>query len=396
MVRHQGQMRYAWFAYLIAHVSVFVHLRNLGDLGFRDVYLYYFWQRVSPTPVFQMDWVYPLGAAVPMSLIRFVSDQNDYLLAWLAMVALVNAVLVYFVGTRLRNGVVAVVWWMAFIALIGPTAFARLDAFSSALAIAAVVLLGKQTAVSSGLLASAGWVKVAHFFWLPILFVTSKKPWREVFVPFAIVTAIVGAVAWLGGAGARLFGFITNQNVRGLQAESSLGVWFHAARMRGDEYWLEYNDKIYTVEFVGDLPNLIARYSDYVMFAAVGLVTLLTWRAMRRRRSEQMRWIMWGLLGVTVSLLLFNKVGSPQLMVWLAAPMILLISQSGKSVSKRTTAILAFLALLAGGASQIIFPLFYQEFFDLEPWVMAAYFARSLILIILFLTSVTALARRVR
>lgn len=389
-------MRYAWTAYLIAHVSVFVHLKTFGDLGFRDVYLYHFWQRVSPAPVFQMDWVYPIGAAVPMSLIRFVPDQNDYLLAWLAMVAIANAVLVYFVGTRLRNGVVAVVWWMAFIAFIGPTAFARLDAFSSALAIGAVVLLGRQTPVASGMLASAGWIKVAHFFWLPILFVTSKKPWREVFVPFALVTGIVGAVAWFGGAGSRLFGFVTNQSVRGLQSESTLGAWFHAARIRGGDYWLEYNDEIYTVEFIGDLPNLVARYSDYLMFAAVGLITLLTWRAMRRRRSEQMRWITWGLLGVTVSLLLFNKVGSPQLMIWLAAPMMLLISQSGKAVSKRTAVVLASLVLVAGGASQIIFPLFYQEFFDLEPWVMAAYFARSLILVGLFLASVIALARRVR
>lgn len=385
---------YAWVAFVLAHASVVVHLQSYGDLAFRDVYLYHYWQRLSATPVFAMDWVYPLGALIPMRLIAFVQDPEQYLWAWLALVTVVNALVLRVVLTRMRNPVTVGIWWMVFLAAIGPVGFSRIDAFTSALGILAVVTLANQRFMSSAFIATAGWMKVTHFFWLPVLFVTSKRPWKHVVWPVVLVSAVFAAVAWFGGAGARTWSFVTNQGDRGLQVESVLGSWFHFQRLQGSGPDIEYDTTIFTIEFVGERPDLIARYSDYVMFAMVGIITLLAYRAMRKRRSESFLWAMWGILGVTAVLLTFNKVGSPQLLMALAAPVMLLISRAGVDVKRSTAGIIGVLVVFAAVVGQMVYPFFYQEFFDANRVILALFFLRSMVLIGLVVSAIYVLFSR--
>lgn len=381
-----------WLAFAAAHASIVLHLRWFGDSAFGDLYLYHWWMRHAPTPVLEADWVYPVLALIPMALPGWIESADAYVYAWLAMVTAVNAVVFAVVRRRRPGGRVAALWWCVFIALLGPVALARLDALASAAAILAVGWVVTRPVAASALLAVAAWIKVAHGFWLPILFAALRSRWRQVVMPAAVVSAVVVSASLIAGSGARVFSFGFQQSERGLQVEAALAAPFHLARLAGADYRPEYNQALGTNEFDQAWPSAVAGVADLLLVGAVLALSFMVWRAVRRCPDRTEPIVLASLIGVTAALLLFNKVGSPQLYLWLAAPIMAVLVVREPRFSKRTIAWLAGAGLFVAAVSQAIFPLFYQEFLRGEAWIVIAYGARTLVLGGLLLWSLVTIA----
>lgn len=385
-----------WILFVLAHGSIFWHLHTQGDLGYGDLHLYHWWVRSADVPVFDVDWVYPLLALIPMSILSPIADSAHYLWAWLGLATVVNAAVVLLMQRRLPNGSLAAGWWCVFIGALGPVALARLDTFASALAIVAVIAILAQpakTAMASTFLAIAAWVKVAHGFWLLPLLAVSARPARAVLAPAAGVSALVLLIALGGGGGSRVLSFLSTQSDRGLQVESVLAAPFHVARSLGHGYLPVYNDDINTVEYPQALAAQIAGLADYALGLAVLIVTALAFGASRRRPGDVRRIVVAALLAVTVCLLIFNKVGSPQLMLWLVAPIIGFLALAGKEVSRVAGWLIAVMGLAIAGLTQAIFPGGYQGFLDADPLYLGFYYVRCALLVSLLLAALVVLMR---
>lgn len=377
--------------FAVAHASVVLHLWLLGNRAFGDLYLYHWWMRHGPTPVLEADWVYPVVALVPMAVLGWIESADAYVYGWLALVTFVNAIVFVVVRRWKPHGRPAALWWCGFVALLGPVALARLDALASALAIVAVGWIVTRPAAASAVLTVAAWIKVAHGFWLPVLFAVHPGRRSQVLYPAVLVSVVVVIASLVAGSGARVFSFGFQQSERGLQVESALAAPFHLARLFGADYGPEYNQEISTNEFAGALPSAVASSADVLLVGAVLGLSALVWWAVRRAPQRTEPIAIAGLVGVTAALLLFNKVGSPQLFVWLAAPTMAVIAARGTWFRAATALWMGGVVLAVAAATQVIFPHYYQEFLRGEAWIIAVYAVRTLVLPVLLVWSIVTI-----
>jgi hypothetical protein len=99
-------------------------------------------------------------------------------------------------------------------------------------------------------------------------------------------------------------------------------------------------------------------------------------------------------LALVVALIVFNKVGSPQFISWLAVPLILglVTSATGRGGSFRTPAVLG---LVIAALTQVIYPYLYLELLYVQPIMLIVLTARNLLLIVLLGWAVYAVATAV-
>src|SRR5690606_31219453 len=133
-------------------------------VGFGDVGLYQYWAwdglENGVWPLRDFPWVYPALALVPVTLPGFVStlEWEPYTAAWMALVTALNAVATVALARRATLGAL---WWIAFLAFLGPVAFGRIDAIVVPLAICGLVFSATRPRVAAVLLTVGAWIKVA-------------------------------------------------------------------------------------------------------------------------------------------------------------------------------------------------------------------------------------------
>ena len=143
-------------------------------------------------------------------------------------------------------------------------------------------------------------------------------------------------VAYLLGGNQSVFSFVVGQGERGLQIEAPLSTpWLWAAVLGATDAGVYYNHSILTYEVFGPATQVIAFWLGLVQVGAVAItvaLSILGNRAIDKiqtsitnndaaaRRNEV---IAWTALTATLDLIVFNKVGSPQFISWLAVPIIL-------------------------------------------------------------------------
>ena len=357
-----------WIAFFMVSLSPLVWgTILLTDTGLGDAFLYHHWVREGlkhgTWPVIDEPWVYPLGALAPMALLAPISDAHDYVVMWWGLILVVNAATLIVVRDGLPNGVRASWWWLAFLFLLGPTGLSRIDSIAAALATIALVLISRHPRFATTLVAIAGWVKVAHFAWLLPLFIISRCRIRHVLVPSTIVTAVTLGFGLTLGSGWRIFGFLTQQSSRGLQAESVFATPLSVARMFGAAENPRINFGLKTWEYSGSLPDRIATALDPVLIIAVLSASLLVFLAHRRQRTSPTELIALSTFAMMLILIVFNKVGSTQFTVWLAAPLVLSFAtfSNGSTPTFRWRVPLT-ISLVVATLSQLVYPLFYSEF----------------------------------
>ena len=363
--------------------------------SFYDVDLYRFWMNQAldqgSWPVLDHAWVYPAGAILPMLLPGLVSTWSTaaYALAWCVMVAALDAaalVVLLRAPADARARTTGAWWWLAFLLLLGPVAIGRLDAVVAPLMMIALTLAARSargTAAAAALMTFGAWVKVAPGALLLPLAAAVRRPVRQVVVPAAAVCVVVVAAVAAGGGLTRLSGFLTTQESRGLQVESTGATpWMLASLVRHDVV-IRLNRKLITYEVLGPGTATAARLLDLVLFVLVAGLALGLLVARRRGHAPQA--FLPAALTLLTTLIVANKVGSPQYLAWLAAPIAVLLtmrSQRGEPLPRWAT-VAAVVALVAAALSQAVFPWFYIPLLRGNAAVSAALALRNVCLLVI-------------
>ncbi|UFS60008.1 glycosyltransferase 87 family protein [Subtercola endophyticus] len=354
-------------------------------------------------------WVYPLLALVPM-IAAMGLGPSLYGIGWLFLVVIANgAVLAFILNSRAtaepsaevsaadRVGFtpnirfVAAWWWLGFLLLLGPVALGRIDTFEVDLVIVGLLLAIRRPAISGGLLALAMWVKVWPAALIVAVVIAVKR--RAVVAIGAAVTAIgVAIVGLLLGAGANLFSFVTQQTGRGLQVEAPISLpWMWMAYFRLPNSRVYYDDDILTFQVKGN-GGPVADFltTPLLAIAVVCVLALGIWVV--RSGASATRVLPSLSLALVTALIVFNKVGSPQFMLWISAPIILGLIWQGREFKR-----FAIIAAVLGALTQLIYPYLYDWLLSLDPFMLTVLTVRNLLVIVLFALAVRSVFRaRVR
>ncbi|WP_082717125.1 glycosyltransferase 87 family protein [Microterricola viridarii] len=377
-----------WAAFALVHtVLVLLCLHAPGwPLGDVEV-VYKFWvaQAVAGGNQVGIDeaWVYPILAYLPMALANLLGP-GLYVQTWLGLVVALNAAAfaVLIGGLRRRPArprwrVTAAWWWLGFLLLLGPIALARIDAVTIPLAIVGLLLAAGRPVLGVALLTVAAWVKVWPAALVGALFVAARARAR-VWQSALVVSGIVVLVSVVLGGGAYVLGFVGEQTGRGLQIEAPIAtpwLWQTAAGVPGVGIYYDFDILTYQLHGAGTgWASALATPLMAVAAAAVLLLAVLRHRA----GAHYTRLVPPLALALVLVFIVFNKVGSPQFMTWLAAPVILGLVYRG-----RQWRLPAALALTLAALTQLIYPYLYGALLAAEPWMVFVITLRNLLELVL-------------
>ena len=382
-----------WGGFVVAHVVLWL-TALLGDgMPLGDVTLVYLpWaQNAQDFHVIMglnAPWVYPVIAMIPV-MIPLVAGAAHYVVVWLAMVTLFNGAAFALLLLRgRRRPVVAAWWWLGFLVVLGPIAMGRLDAISSAIAIVAVTWLARRPRVAAVLLAIATWIKVWPAGIILAVIIAVRRRWAVLaWVVGTSVVVVILAVAF--GGFSDLFSFVTQQTGRGLQIEAPVSApWMWAAAVHARGVFIYYDQGLHTFQITG--ANSIGAVSGFMTLAlavAVIAVSLIGLRAVLRKAPTS-HVLPQLALGIVAALIAFNKVGSPQYIDWLAAPVVLGIIMCGRRFLTP-----AILVAVTAALTQLFYPYLYDQLLVLNAWVLAALTARNVMLFVVLGWAIVALWR---
>lgn len=339
----------------------------------------------SVVPGITTGFVYPVFALVPI-VAAFAFGPAFYALSWLGIVTALNAwAFALLVGRRHGRFLVAAWWWLGFLLLLGPIALARIDAVSTPLVIVSLLWLRSRPFWAAALLTAATWVKVWPAAVLAALFVVSKRRWNVLAVA-AFLSALIVAIALILGSGLNVFSFVTAQTARGIQIESPVAtIWMWQVAFGVPGSYIYYDQQILTFQVTGSGINVAISLMTPLLALVVALVLLLGAVALRRGAGFAPLFPLLT-LSLVVVLLAFNKVGSPQFIGWLAAPVILGLVLAG--TAWRTPAVLAgVIALL----TQVVYPYLYDWLLVAHPLMVLVLTIRNLLEFVLLGFTVRAL-----
>lgn len=372
-----------WTAFVAVHLvlgllNLYAPGVPLGDV----TYVYKFWMDQAFVAHFWVGidsvWVYPILALVPM-VIAYAFGPDFYASTWLTMVMLLNAVGFGFLTGwgRARERIAAGWWWVGFLLLLGPIALARIDSITVPIAMIAVLLIATRPGVAAVLLTIATWIKIWPVAILAAALIALKERLR-VLAAALIGSAVILVGALIIGTGANVLSFITQQTGRGLQPESPIStvwMWMALARVPGARVY--YDSGILSFGVEGPGADIAIAIMTPVLVVAVLAVALLGFRAARAGASTASLLPPLA-LAFTVTLIAFNKVGSPQFIAWIAVPILfgLVTHASGHGRSFRVP---AALGLAIAGLTQVLYPYLYDALLSLQPLLVVALTARNLL-----------------
>ncbi|WP_223694750.1 hypothetical protein [Leifsonia poae] len=380
-----------WIAFLLVHLILGWLALNASGMPLGDVFLVYKpWAQLAAQGSvvgIQTDWVYPFGALVPIML-PLLFGADNYTGGWLTLVLLLDAgaFAVMIVG-RDRRRVAAAWWWLAFLLLLGPIAVARLDSVSTALVIVGLLWLTYHEKVAVTVLAIATWIKVWPAAVIAAAVVVFRTRWHIVAVA-AVTSLVLVIVALTFGSGMHVFSFITMQTGRGLQIEAPVStIWMWQAALGVPGAFVYYDRDILTFQVTGEGSTTAGSLMNPLLVVSVVVVLLIGIRAVHRgipvtRLLPQLS------LALVTAFIAFNKVGSPQYVTWLAAPVIIGLVYQGRGF--RTPAILVS---VTAGLTQLIYPYLYDSLLAAQPGMVVVLTVRNLLFFVILGWAVTALLR---
>ena len=368
--------------------SFLVHLWGLtasklfpDAISFGDLSLYDYWayQVESGTGAYGLatEWVYPALAFVPIWIAGAINIVS-YEISWLVVVFALNTAAILLMvrpanNSKLFSGTHASWAFVAALSLLGPVAVSRIDSVSAALAIFGLVAISRNsTGLAAALLTIAGWIKI----WPIALFVALVAAFQKRVKAFVVATLISAGVIAIGllAGGTKVFSFVTQQQERGIQIESVMATpWMWLAKFGSASVFFDV--VVLTNQVSGAFVQELASISNYVLFGALGITFFLSIRAVRAGRDRTQVFVLAALTGV-LDLIVFNKVGSPQFMIWLAVVLVALV-YFGISKSKLALVIGAAILLL----THLVYPIFYIELLGLETLPLGLLTLRNLLLV---------------
>lgn len=341
-------------------------------------------------------WVYPIVALLPM-IAAAALGPDLYASTWLSLVMAIDAVAFAVVIARARrwDAPAAAWWWIWFLVALGPVAVGRIDAVTVAVALVGILVLVTRPALAGALLAVAAWIKVWPAALVAAAVVAVRARLRVLLGAVAVSLAVL-LVALALGAGSNVLSFVTQQTGRGLQIEAVMATpWMWDATLGAGHSRVYYDTAILTFQLQGPGVATAASLATPLLAAAAAGLLGLGFLAVRRGRDagEVLPPLV---LALTVALILFNKVGSPQFVTWLAVPIVfgMLAAAAGLAGSFRVP---AALGLVIAALTQVVYPYLYHELLGVPNLLMVMVLtARNLLYVTLFGWAVVALAELLR
>jgi hypothetical protein len=376
--------------FLLALLPTILTGRVLGDLPLYRTWaenglVHQLWQGIT------VEWVYPVGALVPIVLAG-LGGPLLYQLLWFLMTMSLNAIAVAALTDRGRNarGFRAAWLWLVISFILSPVALLRLEGLTAPLVITALVLLARRPVVAAALLSAATWIKVWPAAVMLAVVAVSRR--RAVVAAIGAAVSVGVAVLVWGAGGIRyLTGFITMQSGRALQLEAPVTTpWVWLASVGRPDTIIYQNQAIATREVFGPGTVIAAEVMTPLMFLAVATVLVLLLVGLRRG-ADPSRLLLLGALSLVGAFIVFNKVGSPQYMLWLVP--IVVVGATHAWAHWRAA---AYLMLAISVLTTLIFPVFYVPLIDAAPFAVLLLTVRNLLVIVLFGWSVRGLALMAR
>jgi hypothetical protein len=334
------------------------------------------------------DWVYPLLAWLPIGAANLLGAPL-YQLLWFAMTAGLNwwALWVVSDGGRSRYGMLAAYTAMFGFLLLSPVALLRLEGITGPLVVIALVWLAKRPLVSGALLAVATWIKVWPALVIGAIVAVCRERWLIVVAGFG-VTAATAAVSAASGGLSHLFSFLSTQSDRALQLEAPIAtpwVWMASVDFLDARVYQNYD--LATREVVGPLDGAaIALSTPLLIAAAAAIAGLVLWA--RRRGAAAHDLLLVGAFALVAASIVFNKVGSPQYLLWLL-PVAVVAMRTPTPWWRRMTGGLLVTSLL----TTLIFPIFYMPLVRLEFLPVLLLTVRNALLVVLLAAAVLQLVQ---
>lgn len=321
-----------------------------------------------------VPWVYPLLAWVPI-LVADVLGPVALPLVWMLLVTALDAVALGMLLAVPRGRTMA--WtWLGLQLLLGPVALGRIDTVAVAVCIMGLAVLRRgRPGLAAAAFTVGAWMKV----WPGVLYLVlliARRERMRVLGAGALVSAAVLGVALLLGSEHPL-SFLTQQENRGLQIEAIAATPYMWAAT-ADEALVFFDRQMHTFQVGGDGVRIVAALATPVLVGVVVLLSALG--AVAVRRSHRREATVWLAVAMVAALIVTNKVGSPQFVLWLTVPAMLL-AEAG---ARRHWLGAAAIALVAG-LTQAQFPWTYD-------WLVAADPAAVLLLTVRNLVHVGILA----
>ncbi|GAB2469995.1 hypothetical protein GCM10027063_07980 [Promicromonospora xylanilytica] len=394
-----------WIGFALAHAWIMLQAWVFEQQIFGDVNLYEWWVRngmdVGWWPVFNYDWVYPIGALAPMAVPALLADStHGYYWVWMGLVTAANAVAVLLLGRARPHGRAAVWFWLAFLVLLGPIWIGRLDGVLAPIILIALLVAARRPALAMTLATVGAWIKIAPGAVALALAATASGTRTflcNVVLPGAAVCAVVVGTAFAGGGQDNVLEVFGEQGDRQLQVEAVAATPFTVARLWDSSIRVEYDTVIYTYEVLGAGADAVAQALDVALPAAAVLLAALTWWAARRRPDRVGDVLLLGAAAELLALIVFNKVGSPQFIAWIGPPMAAAIALGSRSQGTRRTWFLPALGtLVAARLTMEIYPLRYGEFLGGWPLATTVGAVRNILLVALLVGAVVRLVQVVR
>ncbi|WP_230854600.1 glycosyltransferase 87 family protein [Arthrobacter terrae] len=339
-------------------------------------------------------WVYPVLAQIPIFLAN-IAGPDVYLLIWMLIITVLNAGAMLYLtrGTRRVSGIAPAWWWLVFTVFMGYLSFARVEGITAPIVLVALLFAAKRPLVATVLLSIATWIKVWPAAVIaPIVIVSRKRV--KILATGALVSAVVVLGTFLAGGGNHLFDFLTNQGERGMQLEATFStpwVWLSVFRIGGAK--IADNPAINSTEVYGPgAATAAVMMQPLFLLAAAVAALLLVWAL--RKGAEREELFLEGALMMTTAFIVFNKVGSPQFIIWLA-PVII----AGLTHDWDRWKVPAALLMAIAVTTFVIYPLFYTPLIHANPVMAAVLTARNVLLVVLLYWSIrrtVELARRPR
>ena len=265
---------------------------------------------------------YPTPAAWLLMLPSWLGAEGyeGYRAGFLVLVTLFDAAFTALLIAR--TGPIGVAGWVLLVTLSGRLALLRFDIVPAVLAGAAVLLLLERRFVAAGpVIAAATALKVWPLLLFPL---TLARRGRRVAATLATIgTGVLLAALSVWDAGlARLFSPLSYQSLRGLQIEAVVAT---------PAMWRRLTDPSYSVffsqwnayEVAGPAVPALLLVVDAALLAglAVFALVLVRWFA-----AGCPPWrAAWAALFVIAMMIVTSKAFSPQYMLWLAAPAVVVL-----------------------------------------------------------------------
>ncbi|KAA9111175.1 glycosyltransferase 87 family protein [Microbacterium rhizomatis] len=392
-----------WVAFLVVHFVVAMLGWWWPNAPMGDVYLVYDpWSAAAVNGGvldghnvgivgLTVPWVYPQLALLPMVLAKAFAWIGGYIVGWAILVTVVDALaFAMLVGKGRSNGRnIAAAFWLAFILLLGPVHLYRLDGFTVPIVLAGCLWLVGRPWLGASLLAIATWIKVWPAALIAAAFIAVRRRLAILGGVVAVSAVTLGTVIVTGG-GAYAFGFISDQTGRGLQIEAPISTFYmwRAAFMLPDSA-INYDPDMLTFQVTGPGLNVvIAIMTPLLALAVLSVAGLGAFKAWRRASFVSLFPAL--ALGLVLAFIVFNKVGSPQYISWIAAPLAV-----GLVIDRRRWWKPAWLGLGIAVMTQAIYPLAYGGLMLKwpEPFSVLLLTIRNGLLVVLFVWAVMRLVR---